>query len=76
MEVRKVLQQLARRGRRDSTTDELDNVQWERADGHNDGNLPGKTGRQDERQIWAAVSTVSYRRGSWTHRSTPGGMSC
>ena len=51
MEVRKVLQQLAGRGRRDSTADELDNVQWECADGYDDGNLPGETGRKYEGQI-------------------------
>ena len=38
------LQQLARRGGRDSTTDELNNVQWKSADRHNDRDLPGEAG--------------------------------
>lgn len=47
------LQQLAGRGGCHSTTNELDNVQWNSADGHDDRDLPGETGGHNERQICA-----------------------
>lgn len=54
-EVIYALQQFTRSSRRDLALDELDHVQREGADRHDDGNLPSKTHRYDERKIFRRV---------------------